>query len=858
MNWKALATPQNLLIAAVIATLIVLVLIIVVLIKRYTFTKRLIGLKDNPGPMDKEQADYFSKSRLLHRSSLVEKIGIKQGVEILETCRINQYWLEELKLHKRKSLYDRILNYYPDKGLFTCFLIALERKEFALRLIQWLDNSGEFLVMRRIALSGVGEEFSGKKALDIFKDNLPQIREMTGDPEWASRYFAIKILLYDDQNEQSIRAIWESFSDPHSLIRRTIAMEFNGDNREKLYNELYRLFLCDPVQEVRSAAKDRISRDFTDIYNINIDSLNPWEALHALEHLSAFSKADEDTAIRFLDNDNLELRFSAARFLEERGALKRLLLNADMGDRKDLARIENLLTKSCEVHISAFLETAAKSSNPGTLLMGVNILAETGDVSLIQPICSRILSLPQDSVENKLLFDKALVCIKKRGTEKSLLFLKDMLIKNKYNREYAEKILDSLPPQSAPLLIGTLLDLFCDSKFVARDELRSALVRFPSYMYIQKILSIIKSGRGQYAHIMRIDALKILVELKQSFCLQTILENLPILPLEEARKVAILLVEYNQKDFFQLTKHLLESNDSALRASLISCMPAVDGQVFLKFIKEALNDADPEVRISAIWALVDFKEKKTISQAISMLRDPVERVRTEVARSIAEIGSESALEELKTILNDNNEVQSVKLPAIKGLSASSSLLSIDILCDLLVHSDDYDKEAISALSAKTLKNEMSYMVEKFKDGTPGLRDKLTTVFSKMKETGETVLVDLLKEDITALKPFICQVLENTGYIESQIRFLKHRDPAIRRKAASELSYIGTESAFRGIVLAARDSDEEVRIAVTKALEKLNKPDGNSILKSLQEDPDKKVRKYTSWALNRLSSINMES
>lgn len=855
MDWKSLLTPFNIIIALAVLVAVSIIIIITLMIKKQTFKKRLKIILTNPELLDEKYTNYFSRSRLLSKSSIVERVAAKYGIELLEITGINAYWLDELKHHRKVKLYNRILAYYPDKGLFTCFLIALDKKEYAEKLIPWLNLSEEFLIMRRIALSGVGEQFSGQKALELFQDNLPQIREMTGDPEWASRYFAIKILLYDT-HDQSIRAIWESFRDSHSLIRKTIATEFNDNNREKLYNELYRLYLNDPVLEVRVAAKERINRDFTDIYNINIDSLSTPEALHALEHLSAFSKADEDTAIRFLDNDNLELRFTAALFLEERGALNRLMEQADLGDRADLSRIENLLKKSCEVHISSFLQAAVKSNNTGTLYIAVEILTETGDLSLIDPICSQIFHLPQDTVENKILYDKALLCINKRGSDKSLNHLKELLIKNKYQPLLAGKILMAIPEEGASFFVQLLLDLLCDPTFESRDELRTAINKLPSDMYIQKMLYIIKSGREQFSHIIRKDALKILVELNHSFCLQTILENLPILPLNEARDFAQLLVKYDITEFNRLTTLLFQSDDAAVRASIISCLPAINGKEFLKDIRESLTDADPEVRIAAIWALVDFKEKKTISQAISMLRDPVERVRTEVAKAIAETGSDNALEALNTILNDENEVDSVKIPAIRGLACSTSLQSIDILIDLISNVDDYDLHAVFSLSEKISKKEINHLIEKFKDGSPVLRDKLTIVFSKMKEAGEETLIDLLKEDIAGLKPFISQILENTGFIESQIRMLKHRDPVKRRKAASELSFIGTKSSFRGIVLAARDSDNEVRVSVAKALEKLNHQSSAEILNSLRDDPDKKVRKYTSWALERINSKNL--
>ena len=109
----------------------------------------------------------------------------------------------------------------------------------------------------------------------------------------------------------------------------------------------------------------------------------------------------------------------------------------------------------------------------------------------------------------------------------------------------------------------------------------------------------------------------------------------------------------------------------------------------------------------------------------------------------------------------------------------------------------------------------------------------------------------MREDIPSLRSYIGEILEKTGHIESKIRKLSHRDTNRRREAAEFLSLIGTRSAFRGIVLAARDPDEEVRVRVIKALEKLETEEGNEILQALENDPDRRVRKYTLWALERL-------
>ncbi len=59
-----------------------------------------------------------------------------------------------------------------------------------------------------------------------------------------------------------------------------------------------------------------------------------------------------------------------------------------------------------------------------------------------------------------------------------------------------------------------------------------------------------------------------------------------------------------------------------------------------------------------------------------------------------------------------------------------------------------------------------------------------------------------------------------------------------------------------MVVAARDPDAEVRVKVVKALERLETAEGKRILTALQGDPDKRIRKYTHWALQRLKAKSL--
>jgi len=65
-----------------------------------------------------------------------------------------------------------------------------------------------------------------------------------------------------------------------------------------------------------------------------------------------------------------------------------------------------------------------------------------------------------------------------------------------------------------------------------------------------------------------------------------------------------------------------------------------------------------DVRIASVWALIDFKDAKSLDQAPSMLRDPVNRVRNAAATALGTHCSKIIIKELNRILFDENEVSS--------------------------------------------------------------------------------------------------------------------------------------------------------------------------------------------------------
>ncbi len=853
----------------IIGGLILILLLIVGFLVLISLIKRRLFIRSIERALhDRDYANVFrtkhSPQYLLKKSNLIEKLIEKYGEKVLNLTGITDIWIDEVKKNKDTKSFNRILKYAPDRGLFTCFLASLENKKLASELIQWLKSTGDFLYLRRLALSGRGEDFDGKEALKTFTDKIDEIREMTGDPEWPSRYFAIKILLYDN-DKRSVRALWEALDDPYPLIRKTAISEFQpyADQRENFFKKLHDILLNDPVYEVREEAWKRIQKDFNDLYKLDLENLKDEQLLRALEILRPTSKEDENIALKIFQGEDDETTYYAARFLERSGMLRQLFINVDLGDMELVERNYNILKKAVSVSVMSFLEALKETSNPATLYIAAKILKEDGPRDLITTIAKKTFTICNGVDQNALkellpIYTQTVETISHRGSESAYSLLLNEL-KNNPNNKKTDILLANIPKHADYMFIDYLIELLKlkEPEFNLYDSLIHAISQISPALYLNRLTEIILTGRDKYPHRVRINTIKILGEIGRPQILQFLLENLSTLPLEEAKEFMETLSKYSGEKLTKKVEKILKGVDSKTRATLISALPPHEQQKFTKVIRKGLDDSDPEVRIASIFALSNFKDNKSSLEKIGeLLRDPVERVRVAAARTIAESMTKDAKRLLKESLYNVNEVESVKNSVIEGLGNSNSVESIDLLLEVVENIETLKLKAIQSLSRKTSKKSIKRLVEAFKDADSKLRDSITETFKIMGEKGEPEIEELLREDISSLQPYIAEILEKTGYVEVQIRKLKHRNSEERVRAAEILSLIGTPAAFRGIVLASRDPNREVRVKVIKALEKLEKEEGKEILNALENDPDKKIRKYTQWALERLRAKSL--
>ena len=823
-------------------------------LRQMIFRRRVRQVAANPTLAASLIRQRYTDAALLRRSREIQQLAERVGPDMLAQTGIDRLWVERLRTGKSRGDMQRVLRFVPQLGLFTAFEVALARRGLRPILLNWLIGTRDPLYLRRLALSGAGRTFDGGAAREMLSSQIELVRELAGDPEWGSRFFAVQILQHDD-HEKSRQVIVDALGDAHPLVRKTALTALRGLGREETYERLRPMALGDPAHEVRQEAWRRIRREFVDLHSLELHSLKDAEVRHALEQLMPGNTTDEAFAMRFLDSDDLERRVVAAEFLAKAGALKRLCMKVDMSDRDGLERQLALLQKAAEVNVYGYLaEVIDEAANQATVYLCARLLpADGGLADKTTALLNKAFSLYDRTSTGLEVCAAVLDAASQQGSESALRRIGQELSSTRDDESLLSMLLEHLPSRGARLFMGPLMQLFRNPDAPIRDKVREAMKRMPPGLILNTLLELLQSPREQVAFRVRVDAVRVLGELGLPYCLETVLENLWNVPAEEARGFMEVLTAYPAKLLKDKVDLLLGTNDSRIRAAVIDALPATGDTRYVPKLEALLSDVDPDVRIAVIWALTRLEGFDWDAKGVELLRDPVDRVRAEAAKALGTVGHAALIKALGKSLDDKEEGLSVRLSAVEGLGAANSGEAMDVLVRRLEPTGELREAILKALTQATRPVPLARLFEHFKDAEPRLREDLTVVFKAMGEVGGQGMAALLEEDIASLRPYVLDVMESTGQIDYQIRRLSHRDPITRRNAAEFLSNVNTLSALRGLVLAAKDPDEAVRVLVVKALERLQGGDGQSLLESLRKDPSRKVRNYTLWAQERLKA-----
>ncbi|MCL1927987.1 MAG: HEAT repeat domain-containing protein [Treponema sp.] len=856
------------LIAAPVA-IILLVLFLIWFIPTRIFKSRLRKIINAQDATQSAQAiskfeKHYPAEKLVRYSSRMERYSRQMGSKVVRETGLADKWVQKLSHSPSPAEKDlrRVLLYCPESSYFKAFLAAEQHPRLRKVFSDWMQGEGEEKVIRLLAESCRGESFVPDLSKGFLENNRTLLYELTGEPEWYARFFVYRILLLDNDTLTE-RTIDDGLLDTNPLIRKTLIENISFDH-DKIWNVLWDKLIHDPVYEVREAARIRIGKEYMDRYNPKDVIMSDEETARVLELLNLDCQEDKIFAMASLESTNTELRYHAAVFLEKCGALLSLLTKNTLDDPTTLEQSVSLLQKALEVNVSGFLADYS-SGDGGSLLAAARLLSGPAEsaggtaehICVLEKKVFEFFHNKEPSPYTKEIYTKTLEAVINNGNVKSFELVAEELSRRESDKVFLEMLLPRLPKKAEAVFAPILFRFLENPVFPLRDELVQVLGTFNPDIILPKMFQILDNGQPEQNYIVYTSALKILGSIKLPFCLQNVLERLPAIKPEDAEEFGRLIAGYPQDMFESKARTLLASPDAGIRASLIAILPITKNDSFMKDVRSSLKDVDPDVRVAAIKALLGFGELKFLNQETSMLRDPVERVRLATAEVIAKHGNAAAMEILDNVTKDPNETDVVQIGVIMGLGQGSNAEGITILVNILDSNDELRGHAEQALSMRTAKRDITQLIEIFKDAEPQLREKLIPVFKTQGSKAEPQIVEILKDEVASLKPYFVSILEETGYIGMIIRRLSNKKAEIRREAALQLSLMETISAYRGLVLAAKDPDQEVRVCVVKALDKLKNSQSYEILENLKKDPDNRIRKYTHWALERLDSLGME-
>ena len=861
--------------AALAAALAALALLAAGIAGAGLFKSRLRKIMDARDAREAEEATAnferrYPADRLARYSRRMERYSRSMGPRVVRETGLAAKWEERLASSPTVAGMRRVLLYCPESSAFGAFVAASQNPRLRKYFFDWVRDRGEDRALRLLADACRGESFDPSFCAGFLETSGALLRDLTSEPEWHARYFAYRILLLDG-GELTAKILEDGLSDSHALVRKIIAGSYSAPEREKTWEALWEKLAHDPVYEVRETARRRIAREFMDFYAPKDRELAAEETARILELLDPECQEDRTFAMSTLETENLdkELRYHSATFLDRCGILAANLSKCALDDSSSLDHCVNTLHKALEVNVSGFLDDYPSGDGAPLLVVSRLLSGQRGTQEDVCNLANRTFAFfggRKVEPATSEIYSKTLSAVCNSGNARAFEILAGELSRRESDGAFLELLLPGLPKNAEAMFAPILFRFLANEAFPARDELVRVLGAFSPEIVLPGIFRILNGPRSENPHMVRISALKVMGRLHLPFCLQRILENLPTFRPEEAEEFAALIADYPDEMFEDKARMLLASPDARIRASIMTILPIVKNSSFMKEIRASLKDVDPDVRVAAIRALVGFGEIRLLNQETSMLRDPIERARVATAEAIARHGNPAALEILKGITKDENETDAVKAGVIAGLGLSAAPEGLPILVDVLDSDGEFRACAEKALAMRTSRKDISRLIEIFKDAEPSLREKLIQVFKAQGREAEPRIVEILRDEVASLKPYLVKILEESGYIDRLKKQLSHRSAESRREAASQLSLMDTLPAFRGLVIAAKDPDQEVRVCVVKALEKLagdqsaqsaQDGGGRDILEKLKEDPDGRIRKYTLWALERLDSLKME-
>ena len=277
-------------------------------------------------------------------------------------------------------------------------------------------------------------------------------------------------------------------------------------------------------------------------------------------------------------------------------------------------------------------------------------------------------------------------------------------------------------------------------------------------------------------------------------------------------------------------------------------------------IGHRLADDDPEVRRIAVMDLLDIGEEDVmVPLLVRAARDADASVRTEAARCLEGMESESAIGGLLDLLVDDElevrEAAATSLAEIKEASHGSQLL------DRLSTADGFAKASILR-ALRELRRTEAYgpALQALNDHNPAVRAAAVGVLGYLKNAKALPdIARLAKTDpdpevrrITVGALAFAQHVPEVG--AALVDALKDTSWQVREEAATTLGKLGDRAAIHPLVEAMDDPYWQVRLKATRSLGKLKAAEAMEVLTQTLSHAVSNLRKEVAIALGEIGNL----
>lgn len=666
------------------------------------------------------------------------------------------------------------------------------------------------------------------------------------DPDEKKRKGAASILLCSDDTLVRSR-LWLLFRDSSRDCRSLIIRQFRSSDRHLLFNSLFEAYIGDPVPSLRQAAHARLRSDFNDLFKISPKMLSPEQKIHCLELLDPHSAHDHNLALEMLEDERPGIVLAAALFLERTGVLDRLLREARRSDRKDFERRLSILRRAADHQVGAFLAKRKNLKSADSLLMALELFAGGAESPRFIPVISRLLKDRSAHPDFGIIRRRALDCLLQRRDPDSIALQHDLLHLRSW--ELFPILLEGLPAEGMQRFYPVLKVYLEDPGFPAWGALNRAYSRVPVSACLSDLNALLRDEERPF--LVRKRALSLLIRLGESGTVLYLLEHLDLARPVEGLNLAAQAAEEQPEFFDSCVAAVYGSPDALLHQRMTAFLARSGNDRFVPYFLKQLDSPEPESRCAALRALGFMGGDKEMMRVRESLHDHVGEVRVSAAETLLDRGGDAIIETVDALLNDPMETVELKTALLKALGNSRHPRSLELLLSLR----DWDEEELneSLLSNMAMKSgagDMSLMIRAFAEGDASRRELLKELFLRMGHKTDLRLMELVESSLDpSLVSAAASVLKKNGFVDLLATRLRSPLVETRRKAALQLSLLGSPAACRALLPAARDINKEIRVLSMKALVRL---EGSSpFLNDLASDPDGRIRRYARWAKRRI-------